>query len=72
MTALRDHPLYVADERLAFLDSAGIRVLIVSRSRAQQHGAQIAVAGAQGHPRRVLVITGLLDVFGVPADAHGA
>jgi len=75
--ALRRHrPIRIdMDVRgLTFLDSAGIRVLIMCQADARQAGAHIVLVNTPPMIHRVLEITGLLEHFGVtrPHDAEPA
>ena len=56
---------------LTFLDSAGIRALLVLRERATDSGARVVIDRVTANVYRVLEISGLLDVFGV-GDRAGA
>lgn len=47
--------------RCEFIDSSGIRTLIGANGRAREAGLRFAIAGAEGHVRRVLELTGLAD-----------
>jgi anti-anti-sigma factor len=48
---------------LGFLDSCGLRTLLVERRRRQAAGGTIAVSNASAHVRRLLQITGLHDAL---------
>jgi anti-anti-sigma factor len=48
---------------LAFVDSAGIRLLLEARHRARHRGGSLIVLGASGHVRRVLEVAGVLDIL---------
>jgi anti-anti-sigma factor len=62
--AADDHPDVVVDlTGVTFLDSAGIRTLLMARRTAAQHGAVLRVTGAGGHVRKVLTVTGVLDIL---------
>ena len=55
---------FVFDLRgLDFLDSTGIQVLAEAHRRATGRGAKVAVAVADGAVRRVLQVSGMLDVL---------
>jgi anti-sigma B factor antagonist len=51
---------------VTFLDSAGIRTLVLSQADARQLGCHIRVTKPQPIVYRVLEITGLLEHFGLP------
>jgi anti-sigma B factor antagonist len=51
-----------------FLDCSGIRVLVAAHSTAQASGHQMWARHPQHLVRRVLELTGLLDVFTAPND----
>jgi anti-anti-sigma factor len=48
---------------LRFCDSSGIQVLVQARERAINAGGVVRLAGVQGTVEKVLVVTGLLDLF---------
>lgn len=71
---LTTHSPVVLDVDLSactFLDCAGLTVLVVVHEAAQAAGCQMWVAHPQGIVRRVLEMTGLLDMFTVPRGANG-
>jgi anti-sigma B factor antagonist len=52
----------VADLRgVTFIDSSGIRSLWEAHQRAERDGARLSVIIGNGHVRRALALTGLLD-----------
>jgi anti-anti-sigma factor len=55
--------LVVVLERVDFLDSGGIRALLVGYHLAGERGVSCWVVNAHGTPRKVLQITGLLDLL---------
>jgi anti-sigma B factor antagonist len=58
-------PELVVDlSHVTFLDSTGIRELIVAEQALQRRGGRLIVRGAHGVARRCLEITGLLERFG--------
>jgi anti-anti-sigma factor len=50
---------------VTFLDSAGIRALLLCQSDAQRAGSRVTLSRARPGVHRVLEITGLLDHFGL-------
>lgn len=62
--ALADRPAHfildLAD--LAFLDCRGLSVLLVARVEARKAGGDLALAAPQDHVRRLLTLTGKIDV----------
>ena len=68
---LREQSPAVLDVDLAgvtFLDCAGISALVVVRNAAIHTGRQMRVSHPQSIVRRVLELTGLLDVLTAPID----
>jgi anti-sigma B factor antagonist len=68
LTAAMHEPLdngfrhVVADLRgVTFIDSSGIRSLWEAHQRAERDGARLSVIIGNGHVRRALALTGLLD-----------
>ena len=57
----------IAEVRL--LGSQGIRCLLMFRQYVERHGSRMIVVGPTPIVRQVLEITGLLDLFEVPAEA---
>jgi anti-anti-sigma factor len=53
---------------VTFLDCAGISALVAVRNAAARTGRQLRITHAQPIVRRVLDLTGLLDVFTAPID----
>lgn len=53
---------------VTFLDCAGISALVAVRNAAARTGRQMRVTHAQPIVRRVLDLTGLLDIFTAPID----
>lgn len=49
----------------SFIDSSGISALLAERERRQRHGGDLTVAACSAPVRRVLEITGLVEVFGL-------
>ena len=48
-------------ENCGFIDSTGIRALIVLARELRTRGQTLVLSGLNGEPRRVLELTGLLD-----------
>jgi anti-sigma B factor antagonist len=53
----------------AFMDCAGVGVLVVSARRLRHLGGELVLDSPSGPVRRVLELTGLLDVLAVAASA---
>ncbi|MEV4707121.1 anti-sigma factor antagonist [Actinoplanes sp. NPDC049316] len=51
---------------LGFLDSSGIRCLLVCRKKAEAAGGRLVLVDPSPCVRQVLEVTGLLDLFAVP------
>jgi anti-anti-sigma factor len=52
-----------------FMDCAGVGVLVVSHRRLRHLGGELVLESPSGPVRRVLELTGLLDVLAVAAGA---
>ena len=57
------HRLVVNLERVEFMDSTALGVLIGARRRAREHDGEVVLAGPVDPVRKVLSITGLDRVF---------
>jgi anti-sigma B factor antagonist len=57
------HRIVVNLERVEFMDSTALGVLIGARKRAREHDGEVALAGPTEPVRKVLSITGLDRVF---------
>jgi len=57
-----DH-LVVNLEKVIFMDSTGLGVLVGGLKRVKERNGELALAGAQGTVQRVLSVTGLNAVF---------
>ena len=57
-----DH-LVVNLEKVLFMDSTGLGVLVGGLKRVKEKNGELAIAGAQGTVLRVLSVTGLNTVF---------
>ncbi|MBO2452794.1 STAS domain-containing protein [Actinomadura barringtoniae] len=55
-----------------FCDATGIGVLVAAHNRSTDHGGSISLAGVRPAQRRLLVITGLLNVFTLYAGVEEA
>lgn len=53
-------------ERLAFLDSTGISVLVEALKQSERQGGRLLLRRPSPAIHRVLEITGLLELFGLP------
>ncbi|MDR6317182.1 STAS domain-containing protein [Actinoplanes couchii] len=51
--------------QVTFLDSAGIRSLLLCRHDARSRGCELSITAVHPHVHQVLAITGLLDEFGL-------
>lgn len=49
--------------RVSFMDSTGLHVLLAARDRAHGSGVGFTVVGATGIVRRVLAVTGVLELL---------
>ena len=54
--------------RISYIDSAGVNALVAARKAASGKGCAFVVVNPSPRTRRLLVITGLLDVLTTPAD----
>lgn len=71
LAALADHAPTVVHIDLSactFLDCSGVRVLVAAHATAQAGGHQMWARYPRHLVRRVLAVTGLLDVFTAPND----
>lgn len=68
----RDRPAHVSLDMqyVTFIDSLGIHALLLCQRDARQHSAGLDIGRAHRHVRQVLAITGLLEVFDLPAEAE--
>lgn len=60
---LRPELLEVNLTDVTFLDSSGIRVLLIGYGQAVDQGSALLITDVQGSPRRVLEISGVLDTL---------
>lgn len=70
VAALADEALreIVVDlEQVTFLDSSGVRALLEARMAAASHDARLVVRNPQPIVDRVLQITSVAELFGLPA-----
>jgi anti-sigma B factor antagonist len=67
--ALRE--LVVDLEDVTFLDSSGVRVLLEARIAAAAHDARLVVRNPQPIVERVLQITSVAELLGLPPTAAG-
>ena len=59
-------PVVVVDlDRVEFIDSSGLGALVRARRKAQEHGGDVVLAGADEQVREVLALTNLADLFPV-------
>jgi len=57
--------VWVDMERVSFIDSSGLGVLVGALKRARQREGSVVVRNLTGAPHKVFEITGLLEIFGV-------
>jgi anti-sigma B factor antagonist len=57
--------LAVSLDRLTFMDSTGINVLLITQRTAQRRGIRFALAAVAPQARQALDATGLSDLFGL-------
>jgi anti-sigma B factor antagonist len=48
---------------VTFMDSSGLRVLVVARNALDDRGAEMVIAGDNGQLRRLFEVSGLTSVF---------
>jgi anti-sigma B factor antagonist len=60
-TAARRVDIDLAD--VAYMDSAGLRALLIARAEAEQRGGRLRVVNASSIVSRLLQIAGVTDVF---------
>jgi anti-anti-sigma factor len=51
---------------VSFMDSTGLSALVSGRKLADQHGVRLEIANPQPHLLKVIRITGLAEVLGLP------
>jgi anti-sigma B factor antagonist len=49
--------------RLLFMDSSGLRVLLLADARAREHGYELVLRPGRDSVQRVFEMTGALDIF---------
>ncbi|MDP9189114.1 MAG: STAS domain-containing protein [Actinomycetota bacterium] len=59
LAAANGGPVVVDLTECGFIDSSGIRALLVGTRAAEEHDGRLLLAGASPHVRRVLELTGL-------------
>jgi anti-sigma B factor antagonist len=67
--AARPSAVIVDLAKVSFLDSTGVRCLIVARRDATSAGIALTVREAKGIIEQVLTVTGVLPTFGAPEPA---
>lgn len=75
LAALRAHRPAQVDLDLAgvrFMDSSGIHALIRCHARAGESGCRLTVTNPHPIVHRILAVTELLDLFGIPAASRPA
>jgi anti-anti-sigma factor len=63
LSAQHPHRVEIDMAGVSFMDCTGLTVLIVARQAAQRTGCQLRITNPQPIVRRVLELTGLLDVL---------
>jgi anti-anti-sigma factor len=58
-----DTPVVLDLGALTFTDSTGLALLLEERARAQQHGRELRIRGANGQTRELLERTGVLSLL---------
>ncbi|HXT88531.1 MAG TPA: STAS domain-containing protein [Trebonia sp.] len=66
------HPLIVDLNRITFIDSSGLGVLVGAARRAQVHGGSLHVVCSRPQPRRLLWMTGVDRRIPLNATVDGA
>ncbi|HEY0520250.1 MAG TPA: STAS domain-containing protein [Ilumatobacteraceae bacterium] len=56
--------------RVTFLDSSGLRILVLQLMRFEEAGGQLEISAASSVVHRVVSVAGLTEVFGLPEDPH--
>jgi anti-sigma B factor antagonist len=51
---------------LAFIDSTGLRSILISRQLCEDHGCELRLARAQDQVKRLFELTGLLEMLQAP------
>jgi anti-sigma B factor antagonist len=70
--AARDPRIIVDLAALEFIDCGALGTLCRARAQARQAGGDLLLAAPRGPVRRVLALTGLIDVFSVHASVEDA
>ena len=70
--AARDPQIIVDLAALEFIDCCGLGALGRVRAQARQAGGDLLLAAPRGPVRRILALTGLIDVFSVHASVEDA
>ena len=70
--AARDARIIVDLAALEFIDCCALGALGRVRAQARQAGGDLLLAAPRGPVRRILALTGLIDVFCVHASVEGA
>jgi anti-sigma B factor antagonist len=68
----RDPRIIVDLAALEFIDCCALGALVQVRAQARQAGADLLLAAPRGPVRRILALTGLIDVFSVHASVEDA
>jgi anti-sigma B factor antagonist len=70
--AARDPQIIVDLAALEFIDCCALGALCRARAQARQAGGDLLLAAPHGPVRRILALTGLIDVFSVHASVQDA
>jgi anti-sigma B factor antagonist len=66
-------PSVIVDlDRVEFIDSSGLGALVRARRKAQEHGGDVVLAGADEQVSEVLALTNLAELFAVYASVSDA
>jgi anti-sigma B factor antagonist len=70
--AAAGNPRIIVDlAALEFIDSSGVAALVRGRNLARRAGGDLLLAAPRGPVRRILALTGLIDVFSVVRRRSG-
>jgi anti-sigma B factor antagonist len=72
LVAARDPQIIVDLAALEFIDCCALGALGRVRAQARQAGGDLLLAAPRGPVRRILALTGLIDVFSVHASVEDA
>lgn len=66
-----DGTLIVDFAELDFIDSSGLGVLVGTLKRARERGGSVTIENPAPSARKILAITGLLELFGLEDEGEG-